>query len=168
MSQWFIGVLSIKKELLENADKIEWHPEYMKKRYVDWVENLKWDWCISRQRFFGIPTPVWYSKKTGEPILPDLADLPVDPMTDRPKWLPEGHTMEDIEPDTNILDTWATSALTPQINARWGESDEWSDRLLPMDLRPQAHDIIRTWAFYTIAKSQLHRGEIPFKNVMIS
>lgn len=91
----------------------------MKKRYIDWVENLKWDWCISRQRFFGIPTPVWYSKKTGEVIVPDFSDLPVDPMTDRPKRLPVGHTMDDIEPDTNILDTWATSALTPQINAHW-------------------------------------------------
>ncbi len=168
VSQWFIDVMSIKRELLENADKIEWHPEYMKKRYIEWVENLKWDWGISRQRFFGIPTPVWYSKKTGELIVPDVWDLPVDPVTDIPRNLPEWHWVEDIEPDTNILDTWATSALTPQINARWGEVDERSEQILPMDLRPQAHDIIRTWAFYTIAKSQLHRGEIPFKNIMIS
>ncbi len=168
VKQWFIEILPVKQQLLDNAEKIRWYPEYMKKRYIDWVENLKWDWCISRQRFYGVPTPVWYSKITGELILPDLRDLPMDPVTDRPKKLPPDHTFDDIEPDYNILDTWATSSLSPEINARTGESDSREDKILPMDLRPQAHDIIRTWAFYTIARSQLQRGVIPFKDIMIS
>lgn len=87
-SQWFIDILSIKDQLLEAADAIEWHPPYMKKRYREWVENLKWNWCISRQRFFGIPTPVWYSKKTGEMILPEPEELPIDPVVAFPNHLP--------------------------------------------------------------------------------
>lgn len=101
-------------------------------------------------------------------ILPSYEELPVDPVTQLPRSLPEGHAPEDIEADMNVLDTWATSALTPEINAHWGESDSLEKKLLPMDLRPQAHDIIRTWAFYTIAKSLLHHGRVPFKDIMIS
>lgn len=118
MSQWFIEILPIRQQLLDNADKIQWYPTYMKKRYIDWVENLKWDWCISRQRFYGIPTPVWHSKLTGEIIMPDIKDLPIDPVIDLPKILPVGHTVDDIESDYNVLDTWATSSLSPEINAR--------------------------------------------------
>ncbi|MEK7432017.1 MAG: valine--tRNA ligase [Cyanobacteriota bacterium] len=168
VSQWFIKTLEMKDKLLENADKINWYPEYMKKRYVEWVENLKWDWCISRQRFFGVSVPAWYSKKTGEIILPDESELPIDPVFDKPKNLPEGHTIEDIEPDLDVLDTWATSSITPQINAHWGEEHPLAKKLIPMDLRPQAHDIIRTWALYTIIKSELHFNDIPWKNTMIS
>lgn len=168
VSQWFINVIEIKQKLLENADRINWHPPHMKKRYIQWVENLKWDWCISRQRFFGVPVPVWYSKKTGEMILPDSSQLPLDPQFDRPAVLPEGHTYDDIEPDKDVLDTWATSSMTPEINAHWGEDDSLHDKLHPMDLRPQAHDIIRTWAFYTIVKSELHHGDIPWRDIMIS
>lgn len=166
--QWFVDVMSIREELKSAADQIVWRPEYMKKRYMEWVENLKWNWCVSRQRFFGIPTPVWYSKITGEVILPDEDQLPVDPFRDLPRNLPAGHTADDILPDTNVLDTWATSSLTPEINGHWGEADSIVDKIQPMDLRPQAHDIIRTWAFYTIAKSVLHHGRIPFREIMIS
>lgn len=168
VSQWFIKTLEMKDKLLENADKINWYPEYMKKRYVEWVENLKWDWCISRQRFFGVSVPAWYSKKTGEIIFPDESQLPVDPVFDKPNTLPEGHTYDDIEPDHDVLDTWATSSMTPQINAHWGENHPLANKLIPMDLRPQAHDIIRTWALYTIIKSELHFNDIPWKNTMIS
>lgn len=168
VSQWFVQILEIKDRLIEAADKIKWHPEYMKQRYVQWVQNLKWDWCISRQRFFGVPIPVWYSKKTGEMILPDESQLPIDPQTAIPLHLPEGHTADDIEADTDVLDTWATSSLSPQINAHWGEPDSIQDQISPMSLRPQAHDIIRTWAFYTIVKGQLHHGDIPWENIMIS
>jgi valyl-tRNA synthetase len=166
--QWFIKTLEIKDKLLKSAEKINWYPSYMKQRYIDWVENLKWDWCISRQRFFGVSIPVWYSKKTGEIILPDESQLPVDPIFDKPKILPKGHTYDDIIPETDVLDTWATSSITPEINAHWKENHFLSDKLLPMSLRPQAHDIIRTWALYTIIKSELHHNNIPWKNIMIS
>ncbi len=168
VAQWFIKTLPLKDKLLENAEKINWYPEYMKRRYTEWVENLKWDWCISRSRFFGVSIPVWYSKKTGEIILPDEDQLPVDTITDKPRTLPEGHTYDDIEPDMDVLDTWATSSITPEINAHWGEDHPLANKLLPMDLRPQAHDIIRTWALYTIIKSELHHDTIPWENIMIS
>ncbi len=168
VSQWFIRTLDFKDRLLANADKINWYPDYMKRRYTDWVENLKWDWCVSRQRFFGVSVPVWYSKKTGEMIFPDESQLPVDTISDKPLNLPEGHTYDDIFPDTDVLDTWATSSITPEINAHWGENHPLADKLLPMDLRPQAHDIIRTWALYTIIKSELHHEDIPWENIMIS
>jgi len=168
VSQWFIQILPIREKLLELADKINWYPDHMKKRYVEWVENLKWDWGVSRQRFFGVPIPVWYSKKTGEMILPTLDQLPVDPKLDMPKVLPPDHTYDDIEPDKDVLDTWATSSLTPDLNARWKEENSIEDKLLPMTLRPQAHDIIRTWALYTIVKSYLHHDNIPWSNMMIS
>lgn len=166
--QWFIKILDYKKDLIEIADKINWNPDYMKKRYVDWVENLKWDWCISRQRYFWIPVPIWYSKKTWDIIIPDESELPIDPLVDKPKNLPEWHTADDIIWDSDVLDTWATSWLTPQINSHWTKPDSFDDKLMPMDLRPQAHDIIRTWAFYTILMSLFHRNDIPFKDVMIS
>jgi len=166
--QWFVDIMPIREKLLAAGDQIVWRPEYMKKRYIDWVENLKWNWCISRQRFFGIPTPVWYSKITGETILPDYDQLPVDPLRDLPRTMPAGHTADDLIPDLNVLDTWATSSLSPEINGHWMEADDFTDKILPMSLRPQAHDIIRTWAFYTIAKSVLHHDRIPFREIMIS
>lgn len=168
VSQWFIKTLEFKDKLIENADKINWYPEYMKRRYTEWVENLKWDWCISRQRFFGVSVPVWYSKKTGEMIFPDEDQLPIDTVFDKPKTLPPNHTYDDITPDYDVLDTWATSSITPEINAHWGEDHPLANKLLPMDLRPQAHDIIRTWALYTIIKSELHHEDIPWENIMIS
>jgi valyl-tRNA synthetase len=165
---WFINILPLKEKFLSNADQITWHPEYMKTRYIQWVENLKWNWCISRQRFFGIPIPIWYSKKTGEIIIPTEDELPIDPQSQTPKKLPPNHTPDDIEPDLDVLDTWATSSLTPQINGRWEQSNDMMKDLYPFDLRPQAHDIIRTWAFYTIVKSELHNASIPWKDIMIS
>ena len=160
--QWFVNVLNHKQELLDAADEISWYPKHMKTRYIHWVENLNWDWCISRQRHFGIPFPVWYDED-GKVILPKKEELPVDPLSDRPA----GHEGE-LQPDTDVLDTWATSALTPQIAAGWLDDNEAFNKLYPLDLRPQAHDIIRTWAFYTIAKGLYHHQQIPWKNIMIS
>ncbi|MFN7161058.1 MAG: valine--tRNA ligase [Candidatus Gracilibacteria bacterium] len=165
--QWFIKIIDIKDKLLERANEVNWYPDHMKKRYDQWVENLKWDWCISRERFFGIPIPAWTSAKTGEIVLADPKDLPVNPQKSKPPYLPEGHTYEDMIPEKDVLDTWATSSSTPEINSRWGEEDE-RPYLRPMDLRPQAHDIIRTWALYTIIKSELHFEQIPWKNIMMS
>ena len=168
--QWYIKILDKKEELLEAAKKIAWYPPHMKVRYDHWVQNLNWVWCISRQRPFGIPIPVWVSKKSGEIILPDEKQLPVDPTTDKPRYLPKNHTFKDLEPETDVLDTWATSSLTPEIAANWmhqGEYDfKYKDQ--PFALRPQAHDIIRTWLFYTIVKSLSHHQRIPWQDVVIS
>jgi valyl-tRNA synthetase len=135
------------------------------------VQNLHWDWGISRQRFYGVPIPVWYCAQDGcEGIVPAReADLPVDPqVSEAPGPCPTCGSNE-LEPEQDVLDTWATSSATPQINVRWGEAEgDISERLLPMSLRPQAHDIIRTWAFYTIVKSLYHHDEIPWTDVMIS
>lgn len=166
--QWFIRIIDIKETLVRLGDEIGWHPAHMKKRYSEWVENLKWDWCISRQRYFGIPIPVWKSRKTGEIILPDISQLPIDPLKDRPLHLPADHTYDDIIPETEVLDTWATSSLTPLINAKFFESANLNRIIQPMDLRPQAHDIIRTWALYTIIMGYYHTGGAPFKDILIS
>jgi valyl-tRNA synthetase len=164
--QWYIDILSNKEKLLEAADKINWYPEYMKSRYITWVQNLKWDWCISRQRYFGVPFPVWYCSRCGMPIVADESRLPVNPLESRPDTACScGCTSFTAE--TAVLDTWATSSLTPQINAKWGGKDDMSAKLLPMSMRTQAHEIIRTWAFYTIVKSLYHTGEIPWKDIMI-
>ena len=166
--QWFIKILDNKDELIKQADKINWYPKFMKERYINWVNNLKWDWSISRQRYYGVPFPIWYCKNCGEVILADEEDLPVNPLVDKPKHKCPKCGGEEFEPEYDVLDTWATSSVTPQINGKWGEPDDRMDKIFPMDLRPQAHDIIRTWAFYTIVKSYYHNGTVPWKNIMIS
>ncbi len=167
--QWFIRTLDYKDELLKLADKIDWYPSYYKHRYKDWVENLKWDWCISRQRYFGVPFPIWYCEECENIIAADEVDLPVDPRTEEP----EGYGCdqcgsENLKPEMDVMDTWMTSSMTPQIALRWTEGSEVFEKNYPMTLRPQSHDIIRTWAFYTILKSYLHHGSIPWEEVMIS
>ena len=170
--QWFINVLDHKQALKDRANEITWYPEHMKVRYDHWVENLNWDWCISRQRHFGVPFPLWYSKKTGEVILAEEAQLPVDPLKDFPKKLPAGHKKEDVVPEVDVMDTWATSSVTPQIISNLikdkNKKELKFEKLFPLDLRPQAHDIIRTWAFYTIVKSHYQHNSIPWKNIMVS
>jgi valyl-tRNA synthetase len=171
-SQWFIKLLDIKAELLEQAAKCNWYPGYMKTRLDHWIEGLKWDWCISRQRFFGVPFPAWYSKRKGEEgkiIFAHKDDLPVNPLVD----LPRGYAKDEVEPDYDVMDTWATSSISPQLNSR-AINEKYSldyarhKQLFPADMRPQAHEIIRVWAFYTIVKSYLHEQSIPWKNLMIS
>lgn len=165
--QWYIDILTNKELFIKAADEINWYPEYMKNRYVLWVENLKWDWCISRQRYFGVPFPIWYCKNCGEIIIADEKALPVNPLETKPNH-PCSCGCEEFVPESSVFDTWATSSVTPQINAKWEEENDISARILPMDLRTQAHEIIRTWAFYTIVKSIYHTGEIPWKDIMIS
>lgn len=164
--QWYIDSLSHKDLFLKAADEINWYPEHMKNRYVSWVENLKWDWCISRQRYFGVPFPIWYCKNCGEVMVAREEMLPVNPLETRPKE-PCSCGCREFFPESSVLDTWATSSVTPQINARWGEEGDISSRLLPMSMRTQAHEIIRTWAFYTIVKSIYHTGKIPWKDIMV-
>ena len=167
--QWFIRVLDFKDQLLEAGAKVRWFPSNMKVRYDHWVENLHWDWGISRQRFYGVPIPVWICTACDAFVPARDEDLPVDPsVSEAPAPCPKCGS-SDLEGETDILDTWATSSVTPQINVKWGEKQgDLTERLMPMSLRPQAHDIIRTWAFYTIVKSLHHHGEIPWKDVMIS
>ncbi len=163
-SQWFIDVLSQKERLLAAADEIRWHPASMKTRYRIWVENLKWDWCVSRQRYFGVPLPVWYCKACGAPAFAAEEQLPVHPTESRPPH-PCACGCDEWLPETAVMDTWATSSLTPFINAKSGEPGELP--LLPMSMRSQAHEIIRTWAFYTIARSLYETGGLPWKDIMI-
>ncbi|QRN83987.1 valine--tRNA ligase [Chloroflexota bacterium] len=166
--QWFVRLLDEKQLWLELGEQLQWHPDYMKKRYISWVENLSWDWCISRQRFYGVPFPIWYCKDCGEVLLPNPERLPIDPLIDKPDGpCPTCGSMSYL-PEVDVLDTWATSSLSPQIATHWNSDDDLFQSLFPMTLRPQAHEIIRTWAFYTIVKSWYHFGKLPWKDVMIS
>lgn len=170
--QWMVRLLDKKELLLEKAREVNWHPVFMRQRLEDWITNLKWDWAISRQRYFGVPLPFWYSKRAGEEgkvIIASAEELPINPLVTPPK----GYTMDEVEPEKDVLDTWATSSVSPQINAQGITSElaidaERYKKLFPADLRPQAHEIIRTWAFYTIVKAALHENSVPFKNTAIS
>ncbi len=169
MKQWFIDIMNHKEDFLRIGNEIKWHPEHMHNRYNEWVSNIMWDWCISRQRYFGVPFPIWYCKDCGEVILAREEDLPVNPLVDKPSIssCPKCGSKEFI-PETDIMDTWATSSVTPLINMRYGEKDNLESILKPMSLRTNASEIIRTWDFYTIVKSFYHFGERPWDNVMIS
>ena len=159
--QWFIKILDKKKKFLEQGNKIKWYPEFMHKRYDNWVNGLEWDWSISRERHFGVPIPVWECEKCGEIILAEEKELPVDPLQTKKK-CPK--CKSEAQPERRVLDTWATSSLTPVITSSLVNNKV----VIPYSLRPNAHDIIRTWAFYTIVKSYLHENKIPWKDIVIS
>ncbi|MBN2659212.1 MAG: valine--tRNA ligase [Spirochaetales bacterium] len=166
--QWFVSLLDKKEMLLKAGDDLKWHPAHMGKRYRDWTENLKFDWCISRQRYFGVPIPAWYRLDRegrpdySSPVLPDIEALPVDPASDCPAGFHESQrdSPGGFTAEKDIFDTWFTSSLTPQISSGWGK--------IPLSIRPQSHEIIRTWTFYTITKSLLHEGSLPWRDVLIS
>jgi valyl-tRNA synthetase len=162
--QWFINVVENKEELLEQGKKLNWYPKRMFSIYADWVSSLKWDWCISRQRYYGVPIPVWYHKQTGEIILPQEDELPVDPT----EYTPRGYKAEDLIPEQDVLDTWMTSSMSPEIGASLVSNTEIAAKLFPSSLRPQAFEIIRTWLFYTVTKAYFHYKSLPFNDVMIS
>lgn len=166
-TQWFIKYLDFKNDFLSMGRKIKWHPSYMRKRYENWVKGLRWDWCISRQRYFGIPFPVWYCQKCGKVKLAQIKDLPVDPLHTKPKTKCTCGSNKFI-PESDVLDTWATSSLSPQIALQLIKNKNLEKKLFPMSLRPQAHDIINFWLFYTIARSKIHFNKIPWKEIMIS
>lgn len=158
--QWYIDILSERERFLKAADEINWYPTNMKNRYIAWVENLKWDWCISRQRYFGVPFPVWYCKDCAKAVFAKPEELPINPLeTDYQGTCECGCTA--FVPESAVLDTWATSSITPQINQHHGLD------LIPMSMRTHAHEIIRTWTFYTIVRSLYHTGKLPWKDLMI-
>jgi valyl-tRNA synthetase len=170
--QWFVKILEHKDQMLQKTNELNWYPSTMKIKLEQWINSVGWDWCISRQRFFGVPFPVWYSKRPGEEgkvIFASQGELPVDPLKD----LPYGYSKDEVEPDSDVMDTWATSSLSPQLNShsindKYHIDKERHKKLFPADLRPQAHEIIRTWTYYTILKSYLHEDKLPWKDVMIS
>jgi valyl-tRNA synthetase len=174
--QWFIKTMEFREQLLARGRELQWHPEYMRHRYENWVNGLAGDWCVSRQRFFGVPFPLWYRVRTDgsrdydNPIVPDESRLPLDPSTDTP----DGYSAEQRDQpggfsgDPDVMDTWATSSLTPQIAGGWLENPGLFQRVFPMDLRPQAHDIIRTWLFSTVLRSELEHNALPWAHTAIS
>ncbi|MCA1707099.1 MAG: valine--tRNA ligase, partial [Actinobacteria bacterium] len=175
--QWFVRIMEHRDRFRARATELEWAPESMKRRLDDWIDGLKWDWNITRQRHYGVPFPVWYPLDhngeliEGEVLLPKLSTLPVDPGTD----VPPGYTEDQrgkpggFSEDPDVMDTWMTSSLTPQINDGWAVSGTGSDpALAPMSLRVQAFEIIRTWLFYTLVQSEFHFGRVPWNTVMIS
>jgi valyl-tRNA synthetase len=174
--QWFVKILENKEHIQEMGKKVTWYPEYMHKRFEQWTEGLNQDWCIGRQRFFGVPFPVWYplddkgNVNYEKPLFASKEQLPIDPQVDAPA----GFTNEQRNApngfvgDPDVMDTWATSSVSPQISSHWGIDDDRHKNLFPADLRPQAHEIIRTWAFYTVTKSWMHEKDIPWKNIAIS
>ncbi|MFC3982303.1 valine--tRNA ligase [Streptosporangium jomthongense] len=178
--QWYIRNggrdQTLRKALLARGEELSWHPPHMKVRYDNWVEGLSGDWLISRQRFFGVPIPLWYPlDETGEPdlsspIVPPESALPMDPASDAPP----GYTEEQrgrpggFAGDPDVMDTWATSSLTPQIAGGWERDEDLFARVFPMDLRPQAHEIIRTWLFSTVVRAHLEEGTLPWRDIAIS
>jgi len=178
--QWYIRNggrdADLRAALIARGDEMAWHPAYMQTRYTNWIDGLNGDWLISRQRFFGVPLPLWYPLDTeGEPdhdhpIVPDEADLPVDPSSDAAPGYAESQRGRPggFVGDTDVMDTWATSSLTPQIACGWEEDDDLYARTYPMDMRPQAHDIIRTWLFSTAVRSHFEADTAPWGHCALS
>ncbi|MEA2350974.1 MAG: valyl-tRNA synthetase [Thermoleophilaceae bacterium] len=174
--QWFVRTMDHREEFKARGREMHWIPEYMRARFENWVDGLNTDWCISRQRFFGVPFPVWYPLDAdgvadhSRPILAEDGNLPVDPSSEVPPGYDEAQRGRPggFAGDPDVMDTWATSSLSPQIAGGWREDDPLFERVFPMDLRPQAHDIIRTWLFSTVVRSHFLHDSVPWKNAALS
>jgi len=174
--QWFVRTVELKDALLARGGELAWHPDWMRSRFQNWVEGLAADWCISRQRFFGVPFPLWFrvgpdgAVDHDRPLVPTEERLPVDPSTD----VPDGFSQADrgrpggFAGAPDVMDTWATSAITPEIAGGWVDDPDLFARVFPMDLRPQGHDIIRTWLFYSLARAHVEHGTIPWSHAVIA
>ncbi len=174
--QWFIRTMEFRDALLARGRQLQWHPEYMRARFDNWVNGLNGDWCVSRQRFFGVPFPVWYRVDAdgqvdyAAPLLPAESQLPIDPSTD----VPDGFSADQrglpggFVGDPDVMDTWATSSLTPLLVCGWERDPDLFARTYPMHLRPQAHDIIRTWLFSTVLRAHLETDALPWSDTAIS
>jgi valyl-tRNA synthetase len=178
--QWYIKNggrdQELRTALLQRGKELNWHPEYMRVRYENWVEGLNGDWLISRQRFFGVPLPLWYRlDAAGNPdyqqiLIPEENDLPIDPQSDVPKGFSEADRNQPngFIGDPDVMDTWATSSLSPQIAAQWGSDNELFEKVFPMNLRPQSHEIIRTWLFSSVVRANSEHDSLPWHDVSIS
>jgi len=178
--QWYIrnGARDedLREALLARGRELQWHPPHMRVRYENWVEGLTGDWLISRQRFFGVAIPLWFRLDDegdpvyDDPIVPDEASLPIDPSSDTPPGYDESQRGKPggFIGDPDIMDTWATSSLSPQVAGGWGFDEDLMKRVFPMDLRPQGQDIIRTWLFSTVVRAHLEHGSLPWTNAAIS
>ncbi len=165
--QWFIKIADLKNTWLKYGKELNWFPKDREQDYIMWVNSLKWDWCISRQRYYGVPLPIWYCAKCNEPTFAEEKDLPVNPLEDKPSQEACSSCGGELVPEKDVMDTWATSSCTPFLIRELAEESAKAS-LFPATLRPNAFEIIRTWDFYSVVKSHYHFGSLPFRDVMIS